>query len=359
MWAYFLLPSLVFWPALNERPKSPLKSFKGDCNLYWFFVAFCFCLFIGWRHEVGGDWISYLGHVAELTGEKLIDVHFARDPAYALLNWFGANIFGGVYFANLASAFIFTYGLFLFCKNMPRPWLAISVSIPYLVTVVAMGYTRQGVAIGLAMIAMTKLLGKVNVWEFIFWIALAATFHKSAVILIPIALLAKSRRRWLTLLMVGITAPLLFFLLLQESLDGLIHGYIDAEYASSGAGIRVAMNAVPGIFFLIFRNKFSLSHSVRVFWSWISILAILFIIILLMSPSSTAVDRIALYWIPLQIFVWSHFPDVFGKKGKRNSMWVGAVLVYGLSVMTVWLFFAQHSFAWLPYQFYPWIWFWQ
>ncbi len=358
MWAYFLLPVLVIWPALNEGQKSSWNSFRGYYKLYWFFVGICICSFVGWRHEVGGDWHSYLGHVSEISGEKLVDVYLSQDPAYALLNWFGANVFGGVYFSNFVSAVIFTSGLFLFCKNMPRPWLAISVSIPYLVTVVAMGYTRQGVAIGLAMIGMIKLLENGNVRIFVFWVALAAAFHKSAIILIPIALLAESRRRSLTLLMIGVTGPLLFFLLLQESLDGLINGYIEAEYSSSGAGIRVAMNALPGVLFIVFRKRFLLPYSARLFWGWISVLAILFILILIFSPSSTAVDRIALYWIPLQIFVWSNIPDVIGERGKRNSKWVGLVIIYGISVMSIWLNFAQNSFAWLPYKFYPWVWLW-
>jgi len=28
------------------------------------------------------------------------------------------------------------------------------------------------------------------------------------------------------------------------------------------------------------------------------------------------------------------------------------------AVLFVWLFFAAHAFAWLPYQFYPWVWLW-
>ena len=38
------------------------------------------------------------------------------------------------------------------------------------------------------------------------------------------------------------------------------------------------------------------------------------IIILALTPFSSAIDRIALYMIPLQLVVFSYLPDIFGKK---------------------------------------------
>ena len=61
--------------------------------------------------------------------------------------------------------------------------------IPYLVTVVAMGYSRQAVAIGFVMLAFSGL-GANSAIRFAIWITVAALFHKSAVLLIPIAILA-------------------------------------------------------------------------------------------------------------------------------------------------------------------------
>jgi len=86
-----------------------------------------------------------------------------------------------------------------------------------------------------------------------------------------------------------------------------------------------------------------------------SLAALGFVVLLLVSPSSTAVDRVALYWIPLQLFVWSRLPDVLGRFGQRNPLWVTAVFSYSAAVLFVWLFFASHAHAWLPYQFYPWV----
>jgi hypothetical protein len=279
------------------------------------------------------------------------------DPAYSLLIWTVRELGLDIYTLDLVSAVPFVFGLLIFCRAQPRPWLALTVAIPYLVIVVAMGYTRQSVAIGFSMCAIAAL-NRGYILRFSFLIALAATFHKSAVILVPLALLAGSRRRVLILLWISIATFLLFILLLQESLDKLVVNYIGAEYNSEGAGIRIAMNALPAALYLLFKKKFAMSDSERLFWTWMSLGAIAFVGLLALSPSSTAVDRVALYWIPLQLFILSRLPDAFGKAGRKNALWVYLTVGYSASVQFVWLFFAATAHMWVPYQFYPWYWMW-
>ncbi len=314
-------------------------------------------LMIGFRHEVGADWGAYLFHVEDMQGEELQAVLSKADPAYELLNWLGANIGGGVYFVNFVCACLFCWGLIAFCRAQPRPWLALFVATPYLITVVAMGYTRQGVALGLAMLALTKLLNH-SVIRFGFWITLAALFHTSAVILVPFALFAGSKHRVLLIGGVGISAALLFALLLQEHLGYFHQNYIEAEYASSGAAIRIAMNAIPAAVFIIFNKSFSIDSKNRGLWLWMAWSALLFVPVLVVSPSSTAVDRVALYWIPLQLVIFSRLPDAFGVVGRRNQLWIYLLVAYSATIMFAWLFFADNAHAWLPYRFYPWEAFW-
>jgi hypothetical protein len=93
-----------------------------------------------------------------------------------MLNWFGANVVGDIYLVNLVCAVIFAYGLIAFARTSPRPWLSVCVAVPYLVIVVTMGYTRQGVAIGLAMLALAAL-DRGSVLGFGFFIVVASLFH--------------------------------------------------------------------------------------------------------------------------------------------------------------------------------------
>ena len=171
----------------------------------------------------------------------------------------------------------------------------------------------------------------------------------------PLAVLAGTRKKLWTAFWVGLSSVLFYVLLLQDSVDALTEGYIGAQYDSSGAAIRVAMNAVPAALFLWFRRRFVMPVADRIFWTWMSLGALAFVGLLVASPSSTAVDRVALYWIPLQLFVLSRLPDALGKPNGRNSILVRWVVAYGAAVLLVWLMFATHAQYWLPYQFYPWV----
>ena len=86
--------------------------------------------------------------------------------------------------------------------------------------------------------------------------------------------------------------------------------------------------------------------------------SIALLILLVLSPSSTAVDRIALYWIPLQLFVWGRLPNAMGKKIDSRRQWVVIILIYTFLTQYIWLFYADNKHNWLPYKFYPWEWIW-
>jgi len=359
MWPYWLMFIAVAWVAMTRMraPTSGVSLINARWRLSWWIPLVALTLMIGLRHDVGGDWFVYLNHIQDARGETFLNSLGQGDPAYVALNWFGANVFGGEYLVNTVCAALFAWGLLSFCRAQPRPWLAFLVAVPYLITVVAMGYTRQGVAIGLAMLGLTAVM-KGSVLRFVLWVAIAATFHKSALILLPLGIFSSGKHRFVTLIGVIGSAGLLFILLLQEHVDTLLANYIEAEYSASGAAIRIFMNALPASIFLLFRQHFRLSPSQRSFWTWISLVALVFVVLFIVSPSSTAVDRIALYWIPLQLFVWSRTPDIFGQYGQRNLIWAIAVAAYSGGVLFTWLFFADHAYAWLPYQWYPWVYLW-
>ena len=358
MWPYwwlFLLPAIQAVTKVRNR----VPPLAGETwSSLWRLMLIFLTLMIGLRHQVGGDWFTYIEQLDGIAYGSTSTTLIIQDPAFFLLNWLAIRTGLGVYLVNLLSAVFFSWGVLVFCRAQPRPWLALVVAIPYLITVVAMGYTRQSVAIGIAMLAMIAL-GQGKTLRFFLWIILAATFHKSAVLLVPLAFLSNSRRRFFTLLWVAVASVTLYAVLLQESVDFLIYGYLESQYQSSGAEIRIAMNAFPAALFLLFRKRFQLSPDQRSFWIFMAWIALLFVLLLIVSPSSTAVDRVALYWIPLQLFVLSRLPDALGKKDSKNVVWVYAVVAYSAAVHFIWLMHADTAYAWLPYQFYPWVCLWQ
>ena len=336
------------------RPANHVGNVGERWSIGWRVMFLLLVLMIGLRHEVGGDWETYLPKVINASYQTLSVAVLSGDPAYGLLNWLAAKSGLGIHLVNTVCGTLFSWGLVVFCRAQPRPWLALVVAVPYLVTVVAMGYTRQGTAIGLAMVALVALSER-KLIHFVVFVALAATFHKSAVMLMPLAVLAGSRHRLWTAFWVGLASALFYVLLLQDAVDALQTNYVEAQYESQGAALRLAMNAIPAVLFLIIRRRFVMSQADRAFWTWMSLAALGFVFLLIVSPSSTAVDRVALYWIPLQLFVLSRLPNALGSPNGRNTMVVIGVVAYSAAVLFVWLVFASHAHAWLPYQFYPWV----
>ena len=67
---------------------------------------------------------------------------------------------------------------------------------------------------------------------------------------------------------------------------------------------------------------------------------------------ATAIDRVALYLIPLQLFVFARLPRL-ARTVKGRTLLVLGVVGYYSAVQFVWLNFATHAQYWLPYQFMP------
>ena len=326
-------------------------ALQGKLRLGWMlFLPFVF--FIGLRHEVGGDWSQYLVIYRQIASQPLSVLLLNSEPGYALLNGLSYFLGWGAYGANLFCALVFSYGLWRFCKAQPLPVLALVVAVPYLIIVVAMGYTRQGVAIGLGMLALLSL-ERQHWLRFAGYVLLAATFHKTAVILLGIALMLSGRGWWWRIPLMALIGYFAYEAILADSLENYLLNYEQAGYQSQGAAVRVAMNALPAALFLYWRNKWSLTETQRRLWTLIALAAIAMVAALVLVNSSTAVDRLALYLIPLQLFVWSRMP-IANNRVRRT--WVQLVVAYSFVVMMVWLLFAGHSFAWLPYQFYPLTW---
>ena len=309
-------------------------------------------LLIGLRDQVGGDWFSYLPYIARSTGLTLVDVFLESDPGYGLFNWIGANLGGSVFLVNTLCGLVFTIGLLAFCRSQPRPLLALTLAFPYLVTVVAMGYSRQGVAIGLEMLALLALQ-RDRLLQFLGWIALAATFHRTVLVLLvlPTSLLSGSLRfsRLIRLFLLAGSAYGLYSSVIEPNLDYYVQGYLEAQYQSEGALIRVLLCLLPAVVFLFNRRRFLLSTNTRLIWTQISLMAGAAAIGLFILASSTAVDRLALYLIPLQLFIGSRLPDT-RLIGISPARWNQLLIFFSLLVLLVWLQFAGHSHAWLPYR---------
>jgi hypothetical protein len=307
---------------------------------------------IGLRFEVGGDWGNYITIFERIRYLDLGGALRDGDPGYTILNWLAHQLGYGIWFVNLICGAIFTWGLVRFARQQPNPWLAILVAIPYLIIVVAMGYTRQAVAIGIVMAGLAALQ-RTTVLRFAIYVLVAVAFHKSAIIVLPIVALSAARNRIVVAGLLLLLMATLYYVFVASQFDDLVTNYIDAEYQSEGAAVRVAMNLPPAIIYLLYKRQFDLSPDQQKLWANFSYAALFTLVALLVVASSTAVDRLALYLIPLQVFVLGRLPEVFRGAGRKNSQLLLMVIGYSAIIQFVWLNYANNAAYWLPYQFYP------
>jgi len=308
-------------------------------------------IFMGLRYQVGGDWITYRIVWNEVAARGVIwGLTAGRvDPAYIILNWMAQLVKADIWLVNLACAAALMWGIVELAKRQPNPLLVILIAIPYLIIVVGMAYTRQASAIGLSIVSLVAFLDKR--WaKCIATMILAALFHKSAVILIPIVGLSYSKSRIVTIGMFALLTVILFQLVLSSSLDTLSENYISAQMQSQGAGIRVAMNAVPAILYLLSQRTFGFDDQERVLWRNIALAALSAIPALYLSASSTVVDRLSLYFIMLQLVVLGRLPWAYTRSGSVAALLVAAVMAYSAMIQFVWLNYATNSYWWLPYR---------
>lgn len=345
MLPYWLLFSYFGLGALLSRPRA--NSAERFSSPALILGAVFIALMIGFRYRVGTDWPNYvlMFHFAGVA--PLPQVLERGEWGYMLLNWLVQQAGGPFWLVNLVCAAVFSVGLYRFACVQSDPWLAALVAIPYLVIVVAMGYTRQGVAMGILMAGLADLLRNRAFWRYFIYVAAATLFHSSAAIALPLAIIGLNRQRLAQFTVVPALGYVLYTSILSSELDKYISHYINQSWNSQGAFIRVTLCLIPAIICLLYRKVLRFSEDEWSLWRNYSIAAFGLAILFFLLPSSTAVDRVALYVLPLEIAVLPRLTFLTGSRLVACS----AILVFSFALLFVWLNYAVNARDWLPYDY--------
>jgi hypothetical protein len=345
---YWLLFTIYAAGALNTRRSSQVAS----SSPLLVFAGVVTAVLIGFRYDVGGDWENYQNIFFNIGFLTAFETALVADPAYALLNWLSHAIGADIWFVNLICAAIFVWGLVKFCNQQPNPWLALAVAVPYLIIVVAMGYTRQAAAIGLLLVGFAGLHSH-SIVRFAVLALVAATFHKTAIAVLPLVAIGAAQRGIVGAGIIGLVGALGLFIFVDRGMTIIMNTYVEQDYDAQGAMVRVFMNLLPATLFLLFQRRFGMDEPERKLWRNFSFAAFGTLALLFLVASTTVADRIAIYLIPLQIVIFSRLPYAFPDRGRPNGSIVIAVLSYSALVQYVWLTQAAHAVYWLPYRFFP------
>ncbi len=345
-WLLFAFPALmaVVYPADRAR----VTNDAAQSIAFLFFIV-CYVLLAGLRFEVGGDWETYNTIYDDIRTDTLAYALQNYDPLFAIVAFVSAKLDTGIYLVNAICAFMLVYGVVQVALRLREPWLALTMAVPYLLIVVGMGYVRQGAAIGMILTAIASFDRSRPVRTLAF-LVVAIGFHSSAIVAFPLFSYALAARYKAAAVFFAIVGSFFWIAIVAPRLGTYEAGYIDAEYESSGAVTRILMNVLPSALLLIRWRHFGASDRVRSVWVLAAAANMLALAALYLSPSSTAVDRVALFFSPVQMAVFGEFRDLV-PTGKRFLIPLRLLLI-GLAavVQIVWLVFATHAQYWVPYQ---------
>ncbi|MDZ7817313.1 MAG: EpsG family protein [Aliarcobacter sp.] len=155
------------------------------------------------------------------------------------------------------------------------------------------------------------------------------------------------KEKYLKIIAISLIGIGLFQVFLSQQIDSLIVNYVDAQMQSEGAKIRTFMNLIPALILIIFRKKWKQNFDDFQLWFIIAVFSIFSFAIV--DYASTAVDRIALYFLPIQMIVFGRL-NILLKNIIPSSIVNLSIAIYYFTVLFVWLVFAKTAFAWIPYQ---------
>lgn len=340
---------------------SALGKAKFDF-VFWVFTVIFVTLIIGLRFEVGCDWSSYLDN------QEFYDSHSLNDgltnpnwpdarerifsaPLYEITSLVSARLSLGMLGTNLFCAVLFCIGLSMFCRVLAMPWLGWLIATPYLIVIVAMGFTPQATAVGLLLMGLAASRSGSTI-PFLVSVVVGAGFHQPLIGFLPLALLLRPRPISLTLFSSFLTiASLLIGALLAPQIVQLVQDYvISPRYPSAGSVLRTTMTLIPAVCLLVARRWMEPLTPLGMFFVRLSWVAPLLFILAFFFES--AIDRIGIYFIPIQMFA---LPFLISQPVLRKYRLplISLIVVFFATYLYVWLHYGLHAYCWVPYQLTP------
>lgn len=345
-WLLLALPAAAAFMFTREGRQAELPTSKVYLG---FFILF-YSSVAGARYFTGGDWTTYWYMTEYIRLLPLSEAMQFTDAAFGFVTYMSIKLGSDLYGVNLFCALSLVIGCARLAWRTPAPWIAMMAAVPYILIVIGMGYLRQAASMGFILLSLVNFIERGWVRGIIYF-TLAILLHISSLVVVPVVAAVAARRRPLLLLPIAGIGVVAYLLVLSGArMDQFEVGYIDQEYASGGALIRLLMNFVPAVLFLASRKYVDIPKDEKLLWTLVSVISIVFIVIFPIAPSTTALDRTGLFFAPLQVFVFGYFMQIMRSKGRMNSIYIFMLIVYLIFVQLIWLSFAKHSYLWVPYR---------
>lgn len=309
--------------------------------------------FAGTRYYVGCDYVGYLLRFERIDSFWSWAELFAREePGFnglmsAVKN---SGIDYGGFILVMSSIYVFCMLRFSSLALSPLKFLVLA--LPVLMIQLGMSGMRQAMALGFLMLSFVSFTNEKKVMTAI-WIVIAAQFHTSAIVFLPMAFLAGkhlSLKRILAGLIV--MGPIVVFLI-QDRLGVYSDRYIEqihGENSASGAWFRYALVLLPFIMLAVWYRQVE-----ERFPRHIELLRLFMLITFFLAPvgflSSVALHRLVFYVMPISIITLLCVTDTLAHMSRYRLFPLSFPFVmYGAYILVWFSFSSKASSCYVPYQ---------
>jgi EpsG family len=310
-------------------------------------------VFMGTRDDTGCDFRAYEARFLYLYDDPSYMSYVTQEePGFHWLNLLVHQLGLDYMWLNVFGSLIFVVCLIRFVRLSPAPMLLLAIMFPIVILQLGMSGLRQALAVAFLLQAMISFVAvrRINAG---LWILLAAQFHQSAYLFLPLAFMAGRKFSWvMAVASVAVLGPAAVFLL-GERADLYSDRYVEQIYgenSSGGAVLRYVLAVLPCILFELQAKRVR-----RLLPRLYPLLRVVSLMTFALAPigllSTVALHRMTFYVLPgtLLIFVCAvmAMPKAQALSRKYMVLPAGVLLTY----MVGWFTLSRHSsICYVPYE---------
>lgn len=332
-----------------------MDNFHNKENFVWFLTLFIILIIVGASYGLGVDYILYsrtFESLSQYSFYEFIRLFYKDEFLFYFPAWLCSVNSIDFSLVTFYTTFIILYGVNKLSQIFELPFICLILSL-YLVIVIGINYPRQAASIGIFCLILYEILKKNHqiVWlKLIFLFFIAINFHKSSILLLLIFISIYFTYDPFKNILLKILFLLMFFLISLIFKDYIITNistYIFNPYfnASEGSLIRLISYLIPVGLVLLFYNKLTKNEHLVFLWSFI----ILILFIFLNFYISTFIDRISLYFIPIQIIAFLKLYTLNSSQLNKNIFYF-IYSIYSFSFFYLWFAFSHYATYWHNYK---------
>lgn len=334
---------------VERRNVPPVAITLVICAIFIFFFAA--------RWNVGTDFPNYFSRFYKLLGMSIPDLIGSRDWGFYVLTAFiGQYVFTDFFLYSLIlGAIIYIPVVMTYRKYSNSFTMTCALYIMMCLYTWPYNGMRQAVAVSLLFMGFPLLYEKKNWWKYVALVALAYTFHSTAIMVVPYILLCRLKPWKKPFVFVCILIAILiiflpnFWTTIINTLESigqskLAEDYADFEKLRAGVNfIRIVVAAIPVILSFVYYPL--LKHNNKHI-DFIINMCVFNLIFLLCGNRLTIMARFATYFnVALPLLV-PEFLNIF----KKDSQYFPRILIYGAYFMHMLILLPNDS-GLLPYNF--------